>query len=76
MYQSAKLMAKSNVSYNYEFASHGRKIIKRNIPPPKGVVVVYNIHLREVSKDKLRNANGQISRAVSKKSHIGLLRLA
>ncbi|KAM7502884.1 hypothetical protein LguiB_001788 [Lonicera macranthoides] len=60
MYQSARLMVESNVSYNYEFASHGCKIIKWNIPPPKGVVVVFNIHLREVSKDKLKNADGQI----------------
>ncbi|KAM7507660.1 hypothetical protein LguiA_018113 [Lonicera macranthoides] len=31
-----------------------------NIPPPKGAVVVVNIHLREVSKTKLKNADGQI----------------
>ncbi|KAM7510978.1 hypothetical protein LguiB_009853 [Lonicera macranthoides] len=53
-------MAESSVSYNYEFASCGREIIKWNIPPPKGAVVVVNIHLREVSKTKLKNADGQI----------------
>lgn len=50
----------STVSYNYEFAARGREIIKWNIPPPKGAVVIVKIHLVEVSKTKLRNADGQV----------------